>query len=255
HIFLSVPQYNRIFVQIHKWFTFGIYEFASEKYMLSLVKVSSLYENYLLVKMIAYFQSRGYLLVEDKRCVYPVKSTWQYKNTDCKNTFVFKNETNCITLYYQPVIYDSNRSDINGIQLMRNNSLPFFSGNENMNQVGGHYYSPDYVIKVENNSASRYLILDAKFSDLQNVKRYYVKDLAFKYLFSISPIQQSNTVVGLCIIYGKCKSSERTQSAYDKQLPGQAISPIAELLPLVEGISNDAHFNRLDSLMKKIISF
>lgn len=34
------------------------------------------------------------------------------------------------------------------------------------------------------------MIVDAKFSDYSSVQRYYVKDLVFKYLFSISPIEE-----------------------------------------------------------------
>ena len=72
HIFMTVPQYNRIFVQIHKWFRFGIYDFTKEKFMLSCIKISSLYEGYLLAKMIAYFQDREYILESVIICVYPM---------------------------------------------------------------------------------------------------------------------------------------------------------------------------------------
>ena len=104
---------------------------------------------------------------------------------------------------------------------------------------------------MENNSGSKYLILDAKFSDLVCVNRYHVRDLAFKYLFSVSAIRSIDTIVGLCIIYGKCNATERIQTAYDKQLPNQKIRPIMELLPLIESVENEEHFNNLDLLIKK----
>ena len=251
HVFLSVPQYNRIFVQIHKWFQFGIYDFTKENFMLSFIKISSLFEGYLLLKMIEYFQSRGYVLESTGKCVYPTRRNWKYKNTKCVNTFLFENDRHKLTLYYQPVIYDTNESRINGIHLIRNNSIPVINGDGDDNRSGGHYYTPDYLIKMEGDSSTRYLILDAKFSDLACVRRYHVRDLAFKYLFSISPVQPADTVVGLCIIYGKCKSSDQIQSAYDKQLQNQKITPITELLPLMESIANDNHYNNLDVLMRK----
>ena len=40
HVFLSVPQYNRIFVQIHKWFQFGIYDFTKENGILNGTRVN-----------------------------------------------------------------------------------------------------------------------------------------------------------------------------------------------------------------------
>lgn len=58
-------------------------------------------------------------------------------------------------------------------------------------------------------------------------------------------------MAGLCIIYGKCKASNQIQSAYDKQLQNQQITPIAELLPLIESVSNDDHYSNLDALMRK----
>lgn len=61
-IFLSVPQYNRIFVRIHQWFSFGIYNFFKEHFMLSFIKISALYESYLLAKFLCYFRDRGYSL-------------------------------------------------------------------------------------------------------------------------------------------------------------------------------------------------
>lgn len=251
HIFLAVPEYNRIFVQIHKWFQFGIYDFTKENFMLSFIKISSLYEGYLLAKMIAYFQSRGYVRENPRKCVYPTRHNWKYKNTNCVNTFFFRNDRYKLTLYYQPVIYDIDESGINGIGLIRNNSIPVLNGDSDNNQLGGHYYSPDYLIKMEDDLSARYLILDAKFSDLACVRRHHVRDLAFKYLFSISPVRPTDTVVGLCIVYGKCKAFNQIQSAYDKQLQNQQITPITELLPLIESVANDEHYSKLDALMRK----
>ena len=148
HIFMSLPQYNRVFVQIHKWFRFGIYDFTKESFMLSFIKISSLYEGYLLAKMIAYFQNRGYALENVKKCVYPTKRNWKYKNTNCSNTFIFKNDQHKLMLYYQPVVYDTDESGINGIGLIRNNSIPVFTRDNDDNRAGGHYYSPDYIYRM-----------------------------------------------------------------------------------------------------------
>lgn len=254
HIFMSVPQYNRIFVQIHKWFRFGIYDFTKESFMLSFIKISSLYEGYLLTKMIAYFQDRGYALENVKKCVYPTKRNWKYKNTNCSNTFIFKNDQHKLTLYYQPVVFDTDENGVNGIGLIRNNSIPVFTRDNDDNRAGGHYYSPDYLIKVEDDFSTRYLILDAKFSDFVCVRRHHVKDLAFKYLFSMSPIRPTESIAGLCLIYGKCDASEQMRSAYDKRLPGQQIMPATELLPLIEGVANEWHYSKLDALMRTVIA-
>ena len=252
-IFMVVPQYNKIFVRIHQWFSFGIYDFAKENYMLSFIKISSLYESYLLAKMVAYFTDRSYTLIDKKRCIYPVSRRWKYKNTDCTNTYVFFNGKHHITLYYQPVIFDTNQSAINGIGLYRNNSIPVNTGDDDDNRQGGHYYVPDYLVKLEGEKGEKYLIIDAKFSDLMNVRRHYIKDLAFKYLFSVSTIASSDTIAGMCIMYGKCTENEQIQSAYDNQLPGNTIVPLAETLPLIEGVGNEEQYNSLDVLFKMLL--
>lgn len=252
-VFLSVPQYHKLFVHIHQWFSFGIYDFEKENFMLSFIKISSLYESYLLTKMIAYFSDRGYTRVGAKRCHYPVSRKWKYKNTGCTNTFCFSDGKHRITLYYQPVIFDTDRSDVNGIGLYRNNSIPIYSGDHD-DRWGGHYYAPDYLVKAESENGTKYLILDAKFSDAETVRRYHVRDLAFKYLFSISPVSSAETVTGLCIIYGKCTENELLQSAYDNQLPDHPIKPLAEILPLIEGVDSEEQYNKLDMLLKTLLT-
>lgn len=252
-IFLSVPQYNRIFVRIHQWFSFGIYNFSKEHFMLSFIKISALYESYLLAKFLCYFRDRGYSLESSRRCVYPVSKRWKYKNTSVRNTFVLKNGQKMITLYYQPVIFDTDQRSVNGIGLYRNNSISVYAGNEDDCRQGGHYYVPDFLIKIEENGDSQYMIVDAKFSDYSSVRRYYVKDLVFKYLFSISPIEENELVCGLCIMYGKCKSKERLQTAYDKQILGTEIYPFIEIFPLIEGIDSAGQYEKMDRLLKKLL--
>ena len=252
-IFLSVPQYNRIFVRIHQWFSFGIYNFSKEHFMLSFIKISALYESYLLTKFLCYFRDRGYSLESSRRCVYPVSKRWKYKNTSVRNTFVLKNDQKRITLYYQPVIFDTDQRSVNGIGLYRNNSISVYAGNEDDCRQGGHYYVPDFLIKIEENGDSQYMIVDAKFSDYSSVRRYYVKDLVFKYLFSISPIEENELVCGLCIMYGKCKSKERLQTAYDKQILGTEIYPFIEIFPLIEGIDSAGQYEKMDRLLKKLL--
>ena len=223
--------------------------------MLSFIKISSLYESYLLAKLINYLVDRGYTLQEAKKCTYPATSPkWKYKNTRCPNTFIFEKQTQRVRLFYQPVIYASDRRLVNGIGLYRNNSIPAFSGENDGNRHGGSYYSPDYLIEVEENARRRYLILDAKFSDSWNVKRRHIKDLAFKYLFSISPILSTDSIHGMCIIYGKCEEGERLQSAYDNELYPHSITPIANVLPLIESIDEEDHYAKLDKLFKNLIN-
>lgn len=251
-LFMSVPQYHKIFWVISQWFSFGIYNFEKENFMLSFVKVSSLYESYVLVKFITYLKARGFVLEESKQCHYPISESWKYKNTNCKNTFVFSGESKRITIYYQPVVFDFDSRQINGIALYRNTTVCVEQERKTSYKNSRYYYTPDYIIKTESDNVERYMILDAKFSTLANVKEYSIAALSFKYLFSISTIADNKSVDGLCIVYGKCTTNNKLQSAYDRQISPQKITPFADMLPLLAEVNEDDHDIALQQLLSKI---
>lgn len=252
-IFTSVPQYNKIFIYIRQWFKFGVYDLNKENVMLSFVKISNLYEVYLLAKFISYFKEKEYIQEYAKQYEYgSVSDNWKYRNTLCNNTFTFSKAEQKIRLCYQPVIYNKNRNDSNEIVLYRNNSIPVSDRYEK----GSDYYVPDFLIEFTHGSTKNYLILDAKFSNLSNVRNRYLKDLVFKYLFSISPINSESVksaVKGMCVVFGKCTENQQLQSVYDNEIEGNPICPFVETLPLIEGIGSDSHFNNLDKLFRKIL--
>lgn len=249
-IFLSVPQYNKVFERINQWFSYGIYLFGKENYMLSFVKISSLYENYVLAKLVNYFHLNGFSLESKNKCIYPISDRWKYKNTSCINTFIFSNEEQKVTLYYQPVIFDTDKSYINNIGLYRNNTISL--SDEEEGERRGHYYVPDFLIKIERADIAKYIICDAKFSELKTIHNYYITALAYKYLFSLSTISYTDMIAGLCIIYGQCINENTLQSVYDRQLSNQRILPFAETLPLLENINEDKHFVHIMQVVNKI---
>ncbi len=242
-VLLSVPQYNQIFTAIHKWFNYGTYDFEKEKFILSFIRVASLYECYTLAHMIEYLHDQGYNFYRSEKWVYPKLDRWRYVNTRCNNTFYFSKEDTEIVVYYQPIIYSDDRC-INGISLYRNTSLSISSEG-----YTGSYYCPDYLVKYVRKSEEFYIIIDAKFSTLSNVRMYQVKSLAFKYLFSISPINEHAHVMGLCIAYGKGSEQDKSSSVYDKQLPQSKIMPFYELVPLSELRSEEQNRNSIKYIM------
>ena len=122
-IFLNVPQYNRIYTCILRWFSKKGYDLINERVMLNFINAPAIYEAYVLIKLINQIKARGYELVESKTVVYPRQANWFYRNQNYNNTFVFTSEDAKITLYYEPVIYDDDKASINGIGIYRNNSV------------------------------------------------------------------------------------------------------------------------------------
>lgn len=248
-IFLTVPQYNKIYERIKQWFAYGIYHLSKENYMLSFVKISTLYESYVLTKFIKCLLQNGLTLESRDKYNYPVLDRWKYKNTSCVNTFVFGNDEQKVTLYYQPVIFDNDKS-YNNIGIYRNNTISLSSDEEG--ELKGHYYVPDFLIKIEKADSAKYVICDAKFSELRTIKHYYVSALAFKYLFSLSVVSEMDKLLGMCIIYGQCRKEKDLQTVYDCQLTNKKIIPYAELLPLNENIDENIQFMQIMKVINNI---
>lgn len=232
---MSIPHYNMIFNGIYQWFDFGIYDFRQESFMLSTVNIASLYEIYVLCRLIEEIKNAGYVYSGSFECRYPTHARSKFINSDCKNTFIFKKEQSIVTLYYQPMIYNVNKTNINDIGLYRNNSYSL--GEEGKH---GSYYAPDFIIKISDGEHGRYNILDAKFSRKDTVERYHVASLCYKYLFSISTISTMDTIDGMYILYGKGDGKDKESSIYDFELQGTTIRPKAMIMPIAENNSFDS---------------
>lgn len=144
-----------------------------------------------------------------------------YRNTVYNNTFEFSKDAINVTVYYQPIIYGkmNNRERPNGIGLFRNTSISITDPTalamlDEREAKQGSYYTPDYLIKISNNNNTSYHILDAKHSSPNNIKRYQLPYLAFKYLFSISTFPNGENVDSMCIICGKTTHNS-SENIYD----------------------------------------
>ena len=252
-LFKAIPQYHQIFDCAVAWFSKGIFTIREEQFMLSFVKISTLYEVYVLSKLINYFKNNGYTLAIADKISYPSPGKY-FENTYCNNRFTFKNDSGQITVYYQPVIYSTNRKDISGIGLYRNTSVSFPKTRDGTS-YRGRYYTPDFLIKYEysDQPVEKYLILDAKFSRVETVKNRELAELAYKYLFSISPISDDGHILGMCIFNGIPESDAQSDGAtnvYDFEL-AKPITPCANIVTLTENAVNNGVLH--DALLKNAI--
>ena len=184
---------------------------------------------------------------------YPSPSKY-FENTYCNNRFIFKNNSGQITLYYQPVIYSTNRQKISGIGLYRNTSISYPKIRDGKS-YRGRYYTPDFLIKYEysGTSAEKYLIADAKFSRLQTIKEREFAELAYKYLFSISPVSPEGEVIGLCIFSGLHETEDQRDSLtniYDFEQV-HPITPRADIVTLTENLTDNTLLH--DTLLRNSI--
>lgn len=252
-LFKAVPQYHQIYDCAVAWFSKGVFTIREEQFMLSFIKISTLYEVYVLTKLINYFKNSGYTLKTADKIPYPSPGRY-FENTYCNNRFVFKNDSGQVTVYYQPVIYSTNRKDISGIGLYRNTSISYPKARDG-SSYRGRYYTPDFLIKYEylGISTERYIIADAKFSRLQTVKDREFAELAYKYLFSVSPTSPEGHVVGMCIFNGIPESESQGDcltNIYDFEL-ANPITPHAEVVTLTESAVDNVAIH--DALLRNSV--
>lgn len=241
HLFKSVQQYHQIYQCAISWFSLGAFSLSEENFMLSFIKMSALYEVYVLAKMIAFFKSAGFEVADTNRLLYPVSASSRFRNAHCNNVYVLRKDSSTVTLYYQPVIYSTDMSSFSGVGLYRNTAISFPDADvgsiiQRRTQDYNPMYTPDFLLKYESEDTegARYLIADAKFSTVKTVKTHQVAKLAYKYLFSISPISASDSVVGLCVFNGQSNvDDDKMHNIYDFEL-ANTISPKAEIVTLTE---------------------
>ena len=178
-------------------------------------------------------KNTNYDFIESKRISYRVKNTY-YMDTKYNNTFVFDNGSTKLTLYFQPVVYGDSRA-FNGLNIFRNTSTN--AKKENSNK--GKTYTPDYIIKIEYSNQTDYIILDAKFSTPENIRLHQLQELVYKYLFSISTLNETEHIKGLYILCGKKFGNDAEDNIHDlAQKIGRSVSPFADIL-VINGVKTD----------------
>lgn len=229
HIFLTVKQYYSIFKGIKKYYKFGIYNMERENFLIPFLANNQLYEYYVLLKLLNYLKQKDYLLLEKSKYLYKPNAKY-YQNTRYCNTFNFQLRDKKVTLYYQPVIYLKPNIHSNNINILRNTRISM----NNDKEMEGNYYLPDFIVKIQNNDKSQYLIIDAKYSNQKNVKSFYFPNLAYKYLFSLSTLSPNDEILGLCAINGKSTAGvDKLSSVYTEYIPTSHL-PYADILTLSE---------------------
>lgn len=225
-VFQSIKIYNIIYKAIFEWFSVGNYDLGRDELLLSFISTSKIYEYYCLVKVLSYLNHKtDFQFTYSKRLKYVVNNQF-YINTRYNNMFVFSRDSLQISLYFQPVIYENDFAT-NGIGLFRNTSTNSEIGNTNR----GWTYTPDFLFKIESPDRTDYIIMDAKYSSSANIRSHQLHKLVYKYLFSISPLNIKDRIIGLYIICGKSSGADGEDVIHDlARKINHKITPFAEIL-------------------------
>lgn len=244
-VFLSVPQYKQLFDCMNEWLKHADIGLEPQNQILGLKMMSEIYERYVLLKLIQFISNKDYKLEYADRIIYEFTRRTLYRNTLHNNEFVFVRGKELLTLYYQPVLFSGSNDPDNGIGLYRNNTYSADADSDSL--FSGEYYTPDYVIKYQNPefSGARYFILDAKYSTKESVLSHQLPKLVFKYIFSISPDDLSDKIVGLYIINGQSDLlNDSATNIYDRSRNEGKIMPRAEIITLTENSQDNDEIHR-----------
>ena len=233
--FRLVVPYRAVYQKIYEWYQDEGHSTAKSQLLQSFISTrkttSIIYEYYCLIKMLVTIREEmNCTLVEYKTERFEYKKTGSlYQNTYCNNTFFFTgNDGSEITLYFQPVIYgDISCPRPNDIMLYRNRSISMAGGNK------GNIYTPDYLLKISRDGSSRYIIMDAKFSSMQTVENELLAELVYKYLFSVSEIEDKDSIDGMIILCGKDAPKNQLCNLHDISAKmNKSVKPFSYIMDL-----------------------
>lgn len=183
-IFKNFHHYREVYMVISNWFQNKNYNLDKKNTLNNLTTVDKIYEYYSLGNLIKGILNLGYINKKIYSYTYSnlINNISQIKEV---NTFIFERELQRLTLYYQPYIYTDKFE--NGIELYR---------------VEGYttkVYTPDFIIKIESpNKKNKYIILDSKWQKINTLKKYTLKDIIYKYCYSIEgseEVDYLNTII------------------------------------------------------------
>ncbi len=94
------------------------------------------------------------------------------------------------------------RPQENGVDLIRTSPFAWEDGVARMTDPQVSFVTPDYVVRLETEDRVRWFIADAKYTDGWNAVSSQTRELLFKYLYSVCPVKEAETIEGLWILYG-----------------------------------------------------
>lgn len=196
NIFKQVKQYRLCYEYILKWFEQGEYSFDNIDYIFRMKNLSKIFEYLCLIRIQEAFVEKGYKLLLFDRIKYFEKNAVDTIN----NKYEFGNSKYRIILYYEPYLYCDKFYD--EIQIY-STGFNFSKG-----KWSAEYWNPDFLIKIESDFQTYYYVLDAKFSNYRNVRKYHIKELILKYGTQLASKDKSfSEIIGVGALYLDNKGS------------------------------------------------
>lgn len=184
--FQEVKPYAQVFKTIMQWYRFGEFSVVRDRTLLQVKTLDRLYEYYCLYSLLNMLIENGFEPDKDRPSYlyeYNITKGLFTTDTTVDNTYILRRGMQTVTLYYQPMVFDSHFE--NGIFLFRTRANQLKSRETS-------FYTPDYIMKVcqgpEYEGNEDYLIFDAKFTAQNTLINEHMDNLVKKYVNRISAV-------------------------------------------------------------------
>lgn len=181
-IFQEIPHYARYYQLMRTWDAFGEFDFAREGLILSMHRVSRLYELYSLATLLQWFNEQGYTPDTShepafERVEYSREYGLPQNEREVANVYRLRREGERVTIWYQPVLYGSDRefAGLAAHRLLANNLFA--------QQPIDSYWTPDFALSHKDANRDSLFLLDSKFTSVENAKEQRFDRCLNKYRF------------------------------------------------------------------------
>ncbi len=224
-IFWNVPVYRELYELMITWFATPKTNFSAQQALFDSLKSSQIYEMYLQVILLQSLEKLGLTRTKQYHHSYRLRSEHQTQvGNTIINTTLFEGFGARLTVYAQPVLHRTNEPSENALSLVRATGYALLNHEVSYNDRT-NYYTPDFLIKLENASGTTYYIVDAKYSVPESIIRYQVPELVYKYLFGIRATQPNETIEGLWLLCGKLRSNSASMGRSSAFIDEGALGP------------------------------
>lgn len=159
----STRVYRALFTQLAEWYSLGVPATGRIQFMLKMKSLSKIYELYTFYHIFGEFIANGWSISDSTP--HPEYGEFMTKNV------VFSKDEEKVSVQYEPIIekFNDNTEDGDLIDVAHRHTAEH------------PYWTPDFVLKLENGSSRKYIILDAKYSNANSVRQYAIPSIYSKY--------------------------------------------------------------------------
>lgn len=190
--FLDMYHYRKVFELMVLWFGKSEIHFPTKNPLFHFASADAIYEYYCLLHLCDVLVELGFKEQKERRMRYQYSvDDVRFKNTEWDNTYYFQKDDCWVTLYFQPVVYSYESETTNEIELFRADKP-------------NKYYTPDFIIKKEDSSGTKYGILDSKWRTRKSLlDEGGLSETVYKYIYSILDIHSLKPVPFFWLMQGK----------------------------------------------------